>query len=64
MGTYDGMTTNERLWKANLLETFDNAAKKRNKDVMIETLKQVEFSESEAEKITDTIFKNPKMYGF
>ena len=45
---YDGMTTNERLFEAGLLDTFDQAAKRRDR----------------AAVIADTILANPHVYGF
>jgi hypothetical protein len=61
---YGGMTTNERLFAAGLLDQFDRAARSRNRQEMVLLLTQVEFAVSEAEKITDTILADPKMYGF
>jgi hypothetical protein len=61
---YGGMTTNERLFVAGLLDSYDAAALRRDRDRMIELLCEVEFSVSEATSITDTVLSNPKMYGF
>jgi hypothetical protein len=64
MGEYDGMTTNERLWKAKLLDAFESAAKNKNREALVEILKQVEIAPRGAESIADDVLKNPKMYGF
>ncbi len=61
---YGGMTTNERLFVAGLLDAWDAAAIRRDRHRMIELLCKVEFSVSDAASITDTMLSNPKMYGF
>ena len=61
---YSGMTTNERLFNAGLLDDFDAAARARDDERMVAILQQVEFSESEARSITDTTLTNPEKYGF
>jgi hypothetical protein len=60
---YQGMTVNERLVVAGLIEQWDAAVKRRDRDRMIETLKQVDIG-SDAEKIVDAVLKNPALYGF
>lgn len=64
MGKYDGMTTLERLFVAELLESFDAAAKIRDENKMVEILMKTEFSEIDARSIAETTLKNPKMYGY
>jgi hypothetical protein len=61
MGKYDGMTTNERLFAADLLYAFENAWRARNRPQMIEILRQVELAE-QAERIVDTMLGNPEAY--
>jgi cytochrome c553 len=61
---YAGMTTNERLHEAGLIDQFDDAAKGRNKEQMIHILRNVELSENDAEAIANTILADPKRYGF
>jgi hypothetical protein len=58
------MTTNERLFVAGLLDLWDAAAIRRDRNRMIGLLCKVEFSDSEAARIADTVLSNPKMYGF
>jgi len=60
---YAGMTTNERLFVAGLLDKFDRATSQRNKQIMIQLLASVELGD-EAESITDTLLSNPKKYGY
>jgi hypothetical protein len=60
---YGGMTVNERLSVAGLIDEWDVAAKSRNRDRMIEVLSKVELSQQAAE-ITDTVLANPRRYGF
>jgi hypothetical protein len=61
---YSGMTVNERLFKADLMSEFDEAAKKRNKNRMVAILKEVELTEAQANEISETIIKNPSKYGY
>ena len=42
------MTTNERLFSRGLLAQFDAAERRRDLSVMVQLLRQVEFSEAEA----------------
>lgn len=60
---YPGMTVNERLWEAGIMDAWDTAAISRDRDRMIELLGQVELA-SQAEKIVDSVLANPKRYGF
>ena len=50
---YEGMTTNERLFSAGLLNQFDRAERQRNRAEMIVLLARVGFSTQEAESIAD-----------
>ena len=61
---YSGMTTNERLYAAGLLEQFDLAAKSRNQELMALILQRVEIPENEALAIAESVMANPKRYGF
>ena len=60
---YSGMTVNERLFVANLLSEFEDAAKNRDKDKMIEILQKVELPVEQAKETTKAIIDNPSMYG-
>lgn len=61
---YSGMTVNERLYEASLLDAFDQAAKERNRKWMIEILTSVELNITQAEETTDAILKTPSKYGY
>jgi hypothetical protein len=58
MVDYRGMTTNERLFAANLLEEWDEATRNRDRVKMIELLSRVELT-SQAEWIADTLLADP-----
>lgn len=60
---FAGMTTNERLFAAGLLDTFNQAARRRDRARMIEVLSKVELAD-QADKIADGILADPKRYGF
>jgi hypothetical protein len=60
---FAGMSTNERLFEAGLMETFDQAARMRDRDRMIEVLGKVELAD-QADKIADGILADPKRYGY
>jgi len=59
-----GMTVNERLFCLGLLGQWDEAAKIRNRQKMIEVLIKCEFSQEQSEQTTDSVLKNPAKYGF
>ena len=51
---FAGMTTNERLYTAGLLDLFDQAARRRDRALMIEVLGKVELAD-QAVEIVDAI---------
>jgi hypothetical protein len=57
------MTTNERLYVAGLLDSFDEAARQRDRARMIEVLSEVELDD-QADQIADSILAEPERYGF
>jgi len=61
---FGGMTVNERLFVARLVEQWDHAVNARDRDAMIEILTRVELPKTEAGRIADTILANPAKYGF
>lgn len=61
---YGGMTVNERLFVAGLVEQFDAAIKSRDRRRAVDLLRQVAMSESEAGATTDTVLAKPTEYGF
>ena len=52
------------LVNAKLLEAFDLAVNKRDKEQLLEILKKVELSDEQANSTIDAIFSNPKKYGY
>jgi hypothetical protein len=58
---YAGMTTNERLVVAGLLEKFDNAVRRGDRAKMIELLEAVDVLEAPA--ISDVVLNHPTRYG-
>ena len=52
------MTVNERLFEANLMSVFDEAARERNK------IKMVKLTETQANETSEAIIQNPSMYGY
>lgn len=58
------MTVNERLFEADLMSEFDNAAKERNKIRMMEILLEVELTEAQANETSEAIIQNPSKYGY
>ena len=61
---YSGMTVNERLFKAKLLDICDNAIQIKDKKKAVDILLTVELEEKQAIETVDAIFKNPSKYGF
>lgn len=61
---YAGMTLNEGLFAAGLLDAFDRAAKRRDRHEMIRLLQAVEVEPDEAERSVELILADPRKYGF
>jgi hypothetical protein len=61
---YSGMTANERMYAAGLLDQFDNAAKSRNRDAMIRILMQVNIPAADAASIANKILAAANQYGY
>ncbi len=59
---FSGMTVNERLYEAKLLDEFDAAARRRDRNRMIELLHAVDVEA--AERSVDRILAEPGRYGF
>ena len=60
---YAGMTLNERLYTAGLLERFDEALQQSNRGAMAELLEQVGIDASGAQFTINTMLANPARYG-
>lgn len=56
--SYEGMTVNERLYEAGLLDNWNAAVSSRNRGRMIELLEAVDLSD-QAEWISDTVLARP-----
>jgi len=61
MSKYDGMTTNERLWEAGILDSFDEAMRELDGVRMKELLVMVDLDD-QADHIVETILRNPELY--
>ncbi|TMA71289.1 MAG: hypothetical protein E6J67_23240 [Deltaproteobacteria bacterium] len=61
---YSGMTVNERLFAAGLLDDFDAAVMRWDKEAVLNLLQKVEMSPDEALETADALFANPEFYGF
>lgn len=59
---YAGMTVNERLFEAGLMNAFEAAALARNRSEMIRILTEVNVEG--AVWSADAILQDPKKYGF
>ncbi|MBF0618717.1 MAG: hypothetical protein HQL19_00960 [Candidatus Omnitrophica bacterium] len=61
---FSGMTLNERLFEAKLLDQFQAAANAKDRKTLIDILGKVNVKPKEAEWTIDTIFNNSEKYGF
>lgn len=59
-----GMTVNEALWAAGLMDAFDAAARKRDRDSLVSILIRAGFTADQANETTTALLRNPKMYGY
>lgn len=57
------MTVNERLFVAGILDQFDDAARRRDRQAMLAYLRRVAMTDSQAVETTYTILANPSFYG-
>lgn len=60
---FSGMTVDERLFAAGLLDRWDAAVCARDRNEMMGVLKQVDMSD-EAATTTDAVLADPRRYGF
>jgi hypothetical protein len=61
---YSGMTVNERLSVAGLVEAWDKAVLNGDRAKMIEVLMATELTLKQATETTDVTLANPEKYGF
>jgi len=57
---YDGMTVNERLFAAGLLDQFDDAARQRDRHALLAILARVEMTPNQAQQTVDTVLANER----
>lgn len=62
--SYSGMTVNERLFVAGLLDDCDSAIIARDRRRAIEILGEVDMDEASAAQTVDATLTNPSKYGF
>ncbi|WP_434317997.1 hypothetical protein [Leifsonia sp. P73] len=61
---YSAMTVNERLFVAGLLDPWDRAINRCDREKAIEILGQVDMDPSSASLTVDAVFTNPSKYGY
>jgi hypothetical protein len=59
---YAGMTVNERMFEAGLMQAFDAAARDRDRAEMIRILTDVDLED--AASTADAILGSPERYGY
>lgn len=57
-----GMTVNERMSHVGIIDRWDEAARQRDRNMMIALLEAVEISEPHL--IADAVLADPKKFGF
>ena len=64
--TIPGMTMNERLWEAGLMDEWEAAAAARDRDRMLLICARVGIADGPTGRswIVDTVLANPARYGF
>ena len=62
MSRFAGMSGNERLYEAGVMEAWDIALRARDRDKMIELLRIAEWGDAEAVETVDFILTNPTRY--
>jgi hypothetical protein len=60
---YGGLTTNERLSAAGVLDAFDDAVRHRDRALMVTLLMKAQIVQHDAESIADTILADRTLYG-
>jgi hypothetical protein len=59
-----GLTVTERLFVRGLIEKWEDAVRRKNRQEMIKLLENVALTEDKAVRTTDAVLQNPKQYGF
>lgn len=60
---FGGMTVNERLFAAGILDQFDDAARRRDRPAMLAYLRRVAMTDSQAVETADAILANRSFHG-
>ena len=61
---FGGMTVNERLFVAGLLQQFDTAIDSGDRQGAIELLRRVAMSDARATETVDAVLADPAKYGY
>lgn len=61
---YGGMTVNERLGAAGLLDKFDAAIQAGDRDQAVRILQRVDMTEESAAATVDAVLADPARYGY
>ena len=61
---YSGMTVNERLVTAGMLDAYDIAARNRDLDSMVAILVNVQLTAAQAREMSETVIADPAKYGY
>jgi hypothetical protein len=61
---FGGMTVNERLFAAGLVEQFDAAIDSDNRQLAVDLLEQVAMARDSAAATVDAILAHPSRYGY
>jgi hypothetical protein len=61
---YRGMTLNERLYEAGLVDEWDKAVRARDSAAMTDLLVRVEIGLAGAEETVATVLTKPEYYGY
>jgi hypothetical protein len=63
-GDFVGMTLNERLHSAGLLDEFDSAARRRDRDALVALLSRIDLPRKSAEESVEALLGDPAKYGY
>jgi hypothetical protein len=61
---YAGMTLLERVCDSGLLETFDAAVRRTDREELISICRRLALSDSQAAESVDAVLADPQRYGY
>ena len=61
---YSGMTVNERLFAADQLDAYDDAARNRDLDAMVAILVGVQLTPDQARETSEAVLADPAKHGY